>query len=129
MLIGLAAYARETADIEPEATDELFVPEDWDTMQVDDYDDYFADVQDLDGTVLFSDDVTVLVLTPDQVAELLDDAEGQDDPDTVMFETYNRIYDFEIFSDVITDHVVGGADIRAYYYTYGEDEDPGEGET
>lgn len=130
VLTGLAAYAREMADIEPEAADELFVPEDWDTMQVDDYDEFFADVQDLDGTVLFSDDVTVVVLTPDQVAELLDDAEGQDDPDAVMFETYNRIYDFEIFSDLITDRVVGGVDVRAYYYTYGEDDDePGEGET
>jgi hypothetical protein len=130
VLTGLAAYARANADVELTPADELFIPEDWDTMPVDDYDEFFAEVQDLDGTVLLSDDVTVLVLTPDQVAELLDSAEGQDDPDTVMFETYNRIYDFEIFSDNIVDRKIGGVDVRAYYYTYGEDDDePGEGET
>ena len=46
-----------------------------------------------------------------------------------MFTAYNNIYDFEIFSDAIVDRKVGGAEVRAYYYTYGDEEEPGDGET
>lgn len=129
VLIGLGIYARENSDIELDAADELLVPEGWDAMPLDEYDDYFAEIPDLDGTALLSDRVTVLVLTPDEVAELLDVTEGQDDADTVLFETYNRIYDFEIFSDLIVDRKIGGVDTRAYYYSYGDEDEPGKGES
>ena len=75
VLIDLAAFARETADVEPATADELFVPEGWDAIPVDEYNDFFAEVPNLDATALLSEEVTVLVLTPEQVETLLDGAD------------------------------------------------------
>lgn len=129
VLTGLAAYARETAGVEPATADELFVPEGWDVIPAGEYSDFFADVPNLEATTLLSDNVTVLVLTPEQVETLLNGADVPEDADELLFDAYNRIYDFEITSDEIVDRHTAGVDARAYLYVFGDDEEGGQGET
>jgi hypothetical protein len=129
VLLGLAAYARADDELVKDTTGELFVPEGWEAIPADEYNDFFAEVPNLEATTLLSDKVTVLVLTPEQVETLLDGAEMPEEADALLFDAYQRVYDFEIFSDEIVDRRIGGMDTRAYLYIFGDEEESGQGES
>lgn len=128
LLISVTVLAGQTSVVDPLAGTELAVPEGWDAVVSKKYNDFFAGVPNLDAMVLSNGAITSLVLTPEQVDLLLDGVEIPEDADELLFTIYKQIFDFEIFSDGIVGRRVGGVDTRAYFYTYGDEENPGEGE-
>lgn len=109
---------------------EVVLPAGWEATPAGEYDSYFAEIPNLEATILANEDIWILILTPDQVEALLDGADTED-ATSLLIDVYNLLYDEVIDTDQIEETTIGGVDAAVWYYFYesdNEDEENTEGE-
>ncbi len=115
-----------TAELAPGI--EVALPEGWEATPAGEFDSYFADIPNLEATILANEDIWILILTPDQVEALLDGDETEDAA-SLLIDIYKRLYDEKIDSDQLEEVTIGSVDAAVWYYFYeNDDEDDTQGE-
>lgn len=108
-----------TAELAPGI--EVALPEGWAAEPAGEYDSYFAEIPNLEATIVFNEDIWILILTPDQVEALLDSDEAED-ATGLLIDVYTLLYDEEIDSEQIEDVTVGGVEAQVWNYFYEQEE-------
>lgn len=130
LLMAVVPLSAQSVTAEIEEDIHIVVPDGWMVLPAELYDEYFAEVANLRAAVITDESLTILILTPSQIEDLLDSDELSDDPADLLVDVYNRIYDFEIEADELESEEIGALEAQVWYYVYGEgdEEDEGEGE-
>jgi hypothetical protein len=115
-----------TAEIEPDI--HVVVPNSWMVMSAELYDTSFNDIPNFDGAIITDNNVTVLILTPSQIEDLLDGDELPETAGELLADVYTRIYDTPVELDTIEAKEIGALDVQVWSYSFGAGDGAGDGE-